>query len=90
MALSRIDRNPEQMIRYGKEAKDIVDQMTNTLRILEGVLEASKSKLDDKSQREIDQLHQCCDNFRRNITAYRGIGEEIESKGKKLLQARGG
>ena len=35
MAIPFIDRDPKQMIRYGKEAKEIVDQMNNSLRILE-------------------------------------------------------
>lgn len=88
MALPFIDRDPKQMMHYGKEAKDIVDQMNNSLRILEGVLEASKVHLDDNSQKQIAQLHTCCDNFRREIAAYRKVAEEIEQKGKRLLYAR--
>lgn len=88
MAIPFIDRDPKQMIRYGKEAKDIVDQMNNSLRILEGVLEASKAHLDDNSQKQIAQLHTCCDNFRRESAAYRSVAEQIEEKGKKLLYAR--
>ena len=88
MALPYIDRNWEQMIRYGKEAKEIVDQMNNSLRIIEGVLEASKVHLDDKSREQIAQLHTCCDNFRRETVAYRKVAEKIEDLGKKLMHAR--
>lgn len=88
MALGFIDRDPKQMIRYGKEAKEIVDQMNNALRILEGVLDASKNQLDDNSQKQIEQLHICCNNFRKETTAYRDVAEKIEKKGKKLLCAR--
>lgn len=90
MALTFIDRNWEKMIHYGKEAKDIVDQMENSIRIIEGVLEASKAYLDDKSQKQIAQLHTCCDNFRREMETYRSVGENIENLGKKLMHAREG
>lgn len=88
MPLPFIDRNPEQMMRYGKEAKEIVDQMNNALRIIEGVLEASKAHLDDKSQEQIVQLHTCCDDFRRKTVVYRTVAEKVEDLGKKLKRAR--
>lgn len=89
MALNKIDRDPYQMIRYGKDAKDIVDQMQTNLTIIEGVLDASRPHLDDNTNNKIDQLYTCCNDFRKEIATYRNIAQTIEDKGKKLLRAHG-
>ena len=89
MALNKIDRDPYQMIRYGKDAKDIVDQMQINLTMIEGILDASRPHLDDNTNKKIDQLHACCNDFRKEIATYRNIAQTIEDKGKKLLRARG-
>ncbi len=89
MALNYIDRDPAQMIRYGKDAKDIVDQMQTYLAMIEGALDASRAFLDENTNKQIDQLHTCCNSFRKEIATYRSIAQTIEDKGKKLLRARG-
>lgn len=88
MALSFINRDARQMIRYGHDAKEIVDQMQNNLRIVEGVLDSCRPHLDDNANRKIDKLHEFCDNFRREIAAYRAVAETVEKKGKDLLRAQ--
>lgn len=88
MAITYIDRDPEEMIRYGKAACEIVDQMTVGVRMLEGTLDFYKKDLDNNSQKEIEELHNCCNNFIRDVSAYRKIAETIEQKGKNLLNAR--
>lgn len=87
---SFMNRDARQMIRYGQEAKAIVDNMNFRLRMIEGLLDACRPRLDDNTNKRIDELHECCGTFRREIVAYRQVAETIEEKGKKLLNAQEG
>ncbi len=88
MALPFIKRDAQQMIRYGKDAKDIVDQMQNNLRIVEGVLDSCRSRLDANCHKKIDKLHEYCNDFIREIAVYRTVAETVEKKGLELQRAQ--
>ena len=89
MTMNYIDRDGYQMIRYGQEAKEIVDQMENNIRITEGMLDVCSSRLDDETQKKIAELHVCCENFRKQFAAFRRVAEEVEEKGRKINMVRG-
>jgi len=88
MGIPFIKRDARQMIHYGKEAKDIVDQMQNNLRIVEGVLDACRSRLDANCHKKIDDLHEQCNKFYKEIAVYRTVAETIEKKGIDLQNAQ--
>lgn len=85
-----IDRNPEQMIRYGKDATRVLDEMTVLLRKLESVLDVYKNDLDTPSQEQITELHSCCETFYSEMEAYRRVAQTVEEKGKRLARVRNG
>ena len=89
MSHNYIDRDGYQMIRFGQDAKEIVDQMENNVRITEGVLDACSSRLDDNTRKKIAELHDCCENFRRQFVTFRHIAEMVEDKGRKINMVRG-
>ena len=70
MALSFIDRDGHQLVKYGQDAREIVDQMEKNVRITEGVLEACRNRLDDNARQKIDELHECCSEFYRHSALY--------------------
>ncbi len=85
-----IDRNPEQMIKYATDARNVIGEMTMTIRKVEGLLDAYAPDLDDPTQKQIQELHTCCSNFFRQIETYQKIADSVYTKGKRLSDIRSG
>ena len=83
---SFIDRNPEKMIAYGKSAKEVIGNMVGLMKKIEGTLDACAADLDSASQREINKLHECIQQFQREITVYNDVADEIQKKGQRLKE----
>lgn len=81
---SYIDRNPEQMMKYSLEAKEIIGNMTLVIRKVEGVLDAYASDLDEPTQKKIQELHECCNHYFKQMDVYLEIANSIYNKGKRL------
>lgn len=81
---SFIDRNPDKMIAYGKSASEIIGDMTFILKKVEGTLDSCAADLDDASQKEIGKLHECINEFLREMTVYANVASEIKKKGQDL------
>ena len=87
---SFIDRNPDQMMRYGKDARDIIGEMTLLIRKTEGLLDSYAKDLDEPTVAQIQKLHECCSSFFREIEVYQKIADDVYFKGKKLGAVRAG
>lgn len=87
---SYIDRNPEQMMKYAKEANKLIGEMILLIRKIEGVLDAYSKDLDSPTQKQIEKLHICCNDYLKNIDVYQKIAIDISNKGKKLYAIRNG
>ena len=72
-----IDRDPEKMIYYARNAKDVIADMNTIIRKVENLLEAYKKDLDDPTNRQIDVLHDCCTAYFREIALYQKVAEEV-------------
>ena len=87
---SFIDRNPAQMMKYAKEAKNVIGEMTLLIRKVEGLLDAYAKDLDDPTQKQITELHKCCSEYFKQIEVYQNIADEVYAKGKRLNDVRNG
>ena len=87
---SYIDRNPEQMIRYAKEVKDVINEMTVTIKKVEGVLAAYENDLDGPTRKQIKKLNEYCSEYLKLIDKLVDITDTIYMKGKRLSDIRGG
>ena len=83
---SFIDRNPDKMIAYGTSAKEVIGNMMLLMKKVEAALDAKAPDLDDKSQREINELHECVKRFQTEITTYNDVATEIKKKGIALKE----
>lgn len=81
---SFIDRNAEQMIKYASDAKNVIGEMTMIIRKVEGILDASAANLDDPTQKQIQLLHTCCNDFFKQLETYQNIADDVQRKGKRL------
>ncbi len=88
--MSFIDRNPDQMLKYAKEARNIIGEMTLIIRKVEGILDAYALDLDEPTQKKIHELHECCNEYFHQIEAYQNIADNIFLKGKNLKDLRNG
>lgn len=85
-----IDRNPDQMMKYAKEARAIIGEMTIVIRKVEGLLEFYSKDLDDSSQKQIQELHKCCTEYFKQISVYQSVADNVYNKGKLLNDIRNG
>lgn len=85
-----IDRDPKEMIKKATEMKKTVGEMIQLIRGIEGVLDSEKNKLDGPTQKQIEELHKCCNEYLRHSDAYFRVAEIVETKGKKLDKIRNG
>ena len=85
-----IDRNPEQMISYATQAKNVIEEMTLVIRKVEGLLDSYSQDLDDPTNKQIEKLHECCNEYFKQIEVYQDIADSIYKKGKKLDEIRNG
>lgn len=85
-----IDRNPEQMMKYAREAKTVVGDMVLLIRKVEGLLDAYEKDLDTPTQKQIKTLHECCDAYLKQIDVYQNVADDVEKKGKGLSLVRNG
>lgn len=85
-----IDRSPEEMMKYATDAKSILDDMSLTIRKVEGLLDAYASDLDGPTQAQIQKLHECCEEYFRQMEVYENIAASIYQKGKRLSEIRNG
>lgn len=81
---SFIDRDPEKMIQYGKNAEEIIGNMILTMRKIEGVLDYYAADLDTNTQAQIAKLHESCSACIDKIDIYSRIAQDIKGKGQKL------
>ena len=88
MSRSFIDRNPELMMKYANEARDVIGEMTLLIRKVEGLLDAYEKDLDDPTQKQIQELHKCCSDYFKQIEVYQNIADNIYYKGKRLRDIR--
>lgn len=87
---SFIDRNPEQMMKYGNEARSVIGEMTLIIRKVEGVLDAYSKDLDAPTQKQIQELHKCCTEYFKQIEVYQNVADSVYLKGKRLSDIRYG
>lgn len=85
---SFIDRDPEQMLRYAKDVKTVIGEMTMIIRKVEGLLDSCASELDDPTRKQIEELHRCCAEYFKQIDVYQNIADTVAAKGKKLAAIR--
>lgn len=85
-----IDRNPEQMMKYANEARNVIGEMTTIIRKVEGVLDAYANDLDEPTRKQIQKLHECCDSYFKQIEVYQNVADSVYQKGKRLSDIRGG
>lgn len=85
-----IDRNPEEMIKYATEARDVIGEMTLVIRKIEGLLDAYALDLDEPTQKQIQKLHEACSAYFKQIEVYQNIADSIYQKGKRLSDIRNG
>ena len=90
MAGTYIDRNPEQMMKYADEARNVIGEMTLILRKVEGVLDAYAQDLDDPTREQIAKLHELCSSYFKEIEVYQNVADTIYKKGKRLSEIRSG
>lgn len=83
---SFIDRNPDKMIAYGTNAKEVIGNMLLLMKKVEAALDENASHLDDKSQHEVNELHDCINSFMVEISKYNDIADEIKKKGLALKE----
>lgn len=88
--MSYIDRNPEQMMKYAQDARTVIGDMTLLIRKVEGLLDAYAKDLDDPTQKQITELHNCCNAYFRQIEVYQRVADDVYNKGKRLLDIRNG
>lgn len=87
---SFIDRNPEQMMKYAQEARTIIGEMTLLIRKVEGLLDAYSKDLDEPTQKQIQELHNCCNVYFKQIEVYQNVADSVYTKGKRLYDIRNG
>ena len=85
-----IDRNPEQMMKFGTEAKKNIGDMILMIRKVEGILDSCASDLDEPTRKQIQKLHECCNTYLKKIDVYQNIADDIYKKGKRLSEIRNG
>ena len=85
---SFIDRNPDQMMKYSKEAKTVIGEMVLLIRKVEGLLDAYSKDLDGPTQKQIEELHKCCSDYFKQIDVYQNVADSIYTKAKKLADIR--
>ena len=78
-----IDRDPQEMLRFAKRAKDYAANMTYLIRVTQGSADFYRSDLDDKSQKCIDNLHEHCNKVLSQVKVYYDLADQIEKKAKK-------
>ncbi len=83
-----IDRDPDKMISYGKQAKEVIGSMILLMKTVEGTLDSCAPDLDSNTQREIEKLHGFVGAFMRDIAVYNDVAREIERKGYVLKDIR--
>lgn len=83
-----IDRNPEQMMKYAKEARTVISEMTLLIRKVEGLLDAYSKDLDGPTQKQIKELHKCCSEYFKQIQVYQNVADDVYNKGKRLRDIR--
>ena len=87
---SFIDRNPEQMMKYANDARTVIGDMTLIIRKVEGVLDSYAKDLDTPTQKQIQELHNCCKEYFKQMEVYQKIADSIYNKGKRLNDIRMG
>ncbi len=87
---SFIDRNPEQMMKYAQDARTVIGEMTLLIRKVEGLLDAYSKDLDGPTQKQIQELHNCCNEYFRQIEVYQNVADSVYTKGKRLSDIRNG
>lgn len=85
-----IDRDPQGMMKYGRDAKQIVEEMSTIIRKVEAILETAAPDLDDHAQKEIEKLKECCAKYYKEIKVYTNVADEVYNKGKRLHSIRNG
>ena len=84
-----LDRNASGMMKYASSAQEVITEMDTILHKVERVLDAYAPDLDGPSQKQIEALHKCCDNYRKQMEVYQKIAKEVGDKGKRLADIRG-
>ena len=84
----KIERDPEQMMRYSKKMIDSADRLVSLIKITEALLDTYAPHLDDPTQKEIRKLHDCCQTYYNSIKKIVSKSEEIYDKGKQLKIVR--
>lgn len=85
-----IDRNPELMMQYAKNAGSIIDEMTTIIRKTEALLNSYAKDLDDPTQKQLEELHKCCSTFFKQIETYKKVADDVFLKGIRLKDVRDG
>ena len=85
-----IDRDPEKMAFYAKNAEDVINDMNNIIRKVQGVLDVYKKDLDDPTIKQIEFLTTCCNAYFKEIAVYQKVAQEISRNAKRLADIRNG
>lgn len=90
MSTNFIDRDPIEMMRYAKDAKSTVTEMTKVALMVDEALIAAMTSLDAPSRSAINVLHGEIEKLNKEMLAYYQIADDIDKKGKKLAEIQQG
>ena len=79
------DRDPYSMLRYSAEAYQLIEEMSGIVRRVSNALTENASNLDDASQRDIEKLKTCVDDFYKQMETYQRITSDIQRKAKLAI-----
>lgn len=79
------DRDPKTMVRYAKEANQLIAEMTGIVASVSKALEANSAYLDDASQKDVEKLKTCVVEFKKQMQTYQNITAMITDKAKKAM-----
>ena len=79
------DRDPYAMLRYSAEAYQLIEEMSGIVQRVSNALTENASNLDDASQRDIEKLKTCVDDFYKQMETYQRITSDIQRKAKLAI-----
>lgn len=83
-----IDRDPEEMIRYAKEAGTLATNMDTLITNVDHSLSYFSSSLNSDCQKAITKLSADIKSFKNQIEYFNSISKNIDTKAKKQIEAR--
>lgn len=83
-----IDRDPDEMIRYAKEAEALATNMDSLITNVDRSLSHFSSDLNSDCQKAIAKLSADIKSFKNQIEYFNSISKSIDTKAKKQIEAK--